>query len=82
MTNEFDRTFRLDRLYHRFLKPRDIPLKYLDRFIDLLNMEGFIELLPDDRYQETPKLTGRANKKEFFKLIWRFKGSVQNGSCS
>jgi len=82
MTNEFDRTFRLDRLYHRFLKTRDMPIECLDEFATTLQLGGFIELLPDDRYQETPKLTGRANKKEFFKLIWRFKGSVQNGSCS
>lgn len=67
--SNFKRTFRKDRLYFRYLKPKRVGLQYLDDFAMLLEAKGFIDLLPGDRYQETDKLTDRKDNQELFKLI-------------
>lgn len=72
-----DRTFRIDRLYHKFLKPKNIPIEKLHDLIQLLDSSGFIELVlqhdeidtASDRYIETEKLTSRQHRDELFKLI-------------
>lgn len=73
MTSQHDRTFRLDRLYHQFLKPKGIELEKLPLFVTKLYESGFIELYhnfgDDERYSETEKLTGREHRDELFKII-------------
>lgn len=69
------RTFRLDRLYHQFLKPKLIPLEKLTELVEGLYQAGFIDLMPngpdspDQRYSETEKLTGREHRDELFKIV-------------
>lgn len=73
MTSQHDRTFRLDRLYFQFLKPKSIELEKLPLFVTKLYESGFIELYhdfgDDERYSETKKLTSRNNRDELFKII-------------
>lgn len=72
---EHQRTFKLDRLYHQFLKPKGIDASKLSELVDQLYQAGFIQLMPNDanspepRYSETEKLTGREHRDELFKLI-------------
>ena len=67
------RTFRTDRLYHQFLKPKSISLEKLPLLVTKLYEAQFIELYhnfgDDERYSETEKLTGRENRDELFKII-------------
>ena len=67
------RTFRTDRLYHQFLKPRSIELEKLPLLVTKLYESGFIELYhnfgDDERYSETEKLTGREHRDELFKIV-------------
>jgi hypothetical protein len=69
------RTFRLDRLYNQFLKPKGIPLDKLPFLVSRLYEQGFIQLVRDpsdpdlERYSETEKLTGRMHRDELFKLV-------------
>lgn len=73
MTSQHDRTFRLDRLYHQFLKPKNIELEKLPLFVTKLYESGFIELYhnygDDERYSETKKLTSRQHRDVLFKII-------------
>jgi len=69
--SNFKRTFRIDRLYHRYLRPRQVGLKYLNDFAMLLEAKGFILLLENDRYSETSKLNNQTNNKELFALVTR-----------
>ena len=73
MNSQRDRTFRLDRLYHQFLKPKSIKLEKLPLFVTKLYESGFIDLYhnfgDDERYSETEKLTSRNNRDELFKII-------------
>lgn len=69
--SNFKRTFRIDRLFYKYLKPKRVGKQYLNDFAMLLEAHGFIDLLPGDRYQETEKLTGRDNNQELFKLVTR-----------
>ncbi len=74
MNSQHDRTFRLDRLYHQFLKPKNIELEKLPLFVTKLYESGFIEIFryPTselERYSETEKLANRQNRDELFKII-------------
>lgn len=72
-------TYRIDRLYHRFLKPEGIGIDKLHFLATALFDHGFIEIVrsetnPDDeRYYETEKLTSRQHRDELFKIIGRLK---------
>lgn len=67
------RTFRIDRLYFQFLKPKSIELEKFPLFVTKLYESGFIELYhhfgDDERYTETEKLTSRQHRDELFKII-------------
>lgn len=69
------RTFRIDRLYHKFLKPQGMSSDLVGILATRLQDHDFIaihwddERLLGDRYEETEKLTNRKNKDELFKLI-------------
>lgn len=66
------RTYRIDRLYHRFLKPKGIPLDQLPALATRLQTAGFIDLghvAGLGRYIETTKLISRDHRDELFKLI-------------
>lgn len=73
------KTFRLDKLYHQFLKPAGLPIDALPELATRLYEAGFIDLFRDrnnpelERYAETPKLTERLARDELFKLIGRLK---------
>ena len=68
------RTFRIDRLYHRFLKPQGISIKNLGAFIVILEAMSFIKTnLEKDRYEETPRLSEGESKKDLFKIIQKLK---------
>ena len=69
-----ERTFRIDRLYNQFLKPKNIPLDRLPFLVSKLYEARFIELYgqPDseaERYSENEKLTSRQHRDELFKII-------------
>jgi hypothetical protein len=64
------RTFRLDRLYFQFLKPKGLPIEDLQILSGLLVEAGFINMEDDlERYSETEKLTSRQHRDELFKII-------------
>ncbi|HZX13686.1 MAG TPA: hypothetical protein VFF49_04725 [Thermodesulfobacteriota bacterium] len=67
------RTFRTDRLYHQFLKPKSISLEKLPLLVTKLSEAQFIELHHNfgdgERYSETEKLTGRKHRDELFKIL-------------
>jgi len=71
----FTRTYKTERLYHQFLKPKGISIDKLPFLVARLYSQGFIELFrssvePDyERYAETEKLTSRQHRDELFKLI-------------
>jgi hypothetical protein len=68
--NDFRQTYRLDRLYHKLLRPKGIDVMRLDATARALMEQGFIEFCDyGQRYMETEKLLNRKNKKELFKLI-------------
>lgn len=73
------RTFRLDRLYHQFLKPKGILIDQLPILVTKLYEAGFIEVFHDElnpsleRYSETEKLTNRKHGDELFKIIGTLK---------
>lgn len=75
MTSQHDRTFKMDRLYFQFLKPKGIHRDKLFELFDSLYQSGFIQIVPDDagtneaRYIETEKLTSRQHRDELFKII-------------
>ena len=73
MNSQHDRTFRLDRLYFQFLKPKSIPLEKLPLLVTKLYEAGFIELNHNfgdtERYSENEKLTNRQHRDELFKII-------------
>ena len=81
MKPQHDRTFRIDRLYFQFLKPKGIHRDKLFELFDSLYQSGFIQIVPDDawtnesRYTETEKLTGRLHRDELFKLIEELKNA-------
>jgi hypothetical protein len=71
---EYQKTYRLDRLYHQFLKPRSIPMDRLPFFVSKLYEHGFIEVFnapfsDTERYSPTEKLLRRQDRDELFKLI-------------
>lgn len=71
------RTYRIDKLYNQFLKPKGIGIDRLDALIDRLLAQGFIAIdgrlsvhsTDLERYSETEKLTSMEHKSELFKLI-------------
>ena len=70
MNSQHDRTFRLDRLYFQFLKPKGIGLDQLEDLMILMIEHGFINMDGSlERYSETGKLTSRQHKDELFKII-------------
>lgn len=75
MSQTPNRTFKLDRLYHRFLKPKRISIDRLPLLATKLYEQGFIEIFRDprdpdlERYLETDKLISGEHKNELFKLI-------------
>lgn len=76
--SDFDRTYRLDRLYFKFMKPKDIPLIYLDKFAMALHEDGFINIRPNHRYSDTDKMVSGNHRKALFKLIEKFKKGVSH----
>lgn len=70
MNSQHDRTFRLDRLYFQFLKPKGLSIELLHEFQLLMIEHGFINMEDGrERYTETQKLTSREHRDELFKLI-------------
>jgi hypothetical protein len=67
--SDFKRTFRLDRLYHQFLKPRGLCQADAHVLAHALTREGFIEMVDADRYSETEKLTSRMHRDELFRTV-------------
>ncbi len=73
------RTFRLDRLYNQFLKPRGIHIDNLPLLATKLYESQFIDLVYDqdnpdvERYSETQKLLSRNHRNELFKIIQGFR---------
>lgn len=72
------KTFRLEKLYFKFLKPKNIPIEKLQELADLLHEQNFIHYVYQNqtnglRYSETEKLTGREHRDELFKLIGSLK---------
>ena len=67
--NEHRRTFRIDKLYHAFLKLKGAPKSSTYRLAETLQAKGFIDLLPGDRYSETDKMTLRQNQNELFRTV-------------
>lgn len=70
------RTFRLDRLYHQFLKPKGGSIEQLPVLAARLYEAGFIEITRDpdselERYVETDKLLSREHTKELFAIVGR-----------
>lgn len=69
------KTFRIDRLYHQFLKPKGIAMEKLPFLVSQLYEAEFIEVFRDpkdpdlERYLETEKLTSRKHRDELFKII-------------
>lgn len=81
MNSQHDRTFRLDRLYHQFLKPKGLSLDLLPRLVSTLYEARFIDLytsedLETERYTELPKLLNRQHKDELFKIIQKLSDEV------
>lgn len=75
---EFKRTFKVDTLYHKFLKARNVPLEYLSELVLKLEEQKFIELIGSgERYSELEKLISRQNRDELFKLIYSI-GNANN----
>lgn len=67
----YKHTYRIDRLYHQFLKPKSIGANKLEELIYELTFAGFVQIVDDDRYFETDKLINKENKDELFKIIQR-----------
>lgn len=73
------RTFRLDKLYNQFLKPKGIDASQLPFLVSRLYAAGFIQVFSDprdvdlERYSETEKLTSRKHRDELFKIIEELK---------
>lgn len=69
----FARTFNLTRLYHKFLKPKGIPIEKLPLLVTQLYEHEFIDLIQtedlSERYTETEKLSSRQNRDELFKIV-------------
>lgn len=75
MHKQYDRTFRIDRLYHRFLRRQRISYEALGALSVLLEVRGFIKVTADkERYSETEKLLSGEHKKELFKILQKLKG--------
>lgn len=70
-----EKSFKLEKLYHRLLKPRGIPISGLPSLVTRLYEAGFIEVFhivdnPDEeRYTPTDKMTSRDHRDEFFKIV-------------
>ena len=66
----FERTYRIDRLFHKFLKSKGVSAQHLGYLSYLLESFGFIRVSPDkERYIETEKLTSGKNRETLFKII-------------
>ncbi len=73
----FSRSYRLDTLYHKFLKPKNIPIDRLEEFAVSLWESRFIDFIPNkdvnnpniERYEETEKMLLRQNQDELFKIV-------------
>jgi len=69
------RTFRIDKLYYKFLKPNRIPEYRLEEFATLMHRRKFIIICKKNnelRYSETDRLTSNFFKDELFSLISTF----------
>ncbi len=75
------RTFRLDKLWHGFLKPHGVEFDRLNEFAEALESQGFIETRqPNEksnhsRYVELEPLKrmNRNDRNEVFKIIFKLK---------
>jgi hypothetical protein len=77
----YERTFRIDRLYHQFLQKRNVSIEFLNELILKLEEHNFIKLLDGrQRYIELDKLTNRQNRDELFKLVHKIGVSEKNAS--
>lgn len=77
----FSRSYRLDTLHHKFLKPKSIPIDRLEEFAVALWEAKFIDFVPNkdqrnpniERYADTDKMTSREHRDELFKIVESFK---------
>lgn len=68
----YKKKYRIDKLYHRFLRPKGIGLDKLTALYFALSEAHFIELHESEsglKFTETNKLLDRKNAKELFKII-------------
>lgn len=67
-------THRLDNLYYKFLKPKNISIEKLEDFAKSLHEKSFIVFVYglSTRYSETEKLTSREHRDELFKIVQSF----------
>jgi hypothetical protein len=72
--NHHSRTFKVDKLYHQFLKPKGISESMLVPLVGFLVEAEFISMSDVDRYIELHKLTSGEHKNELFKLIGSLNG--------
>lgn len=70
---EYLRSFRLDKLYHQFLKPQGLSIELIEPLAKALESSNFIELQDNDRYCALDKLTQGKNRPELFKIIQKLK---------
>lgn len=76
MNSQHARTFRLDRLYFQFLKPKGLSIELLHELQTLMIEHGFINMEDGlERYSETEKLTSRQHRDELFKIIQGLKNA-------
>ena len=76
----FSRSYRLDTLHHKFLKPKSISIDKLEEFAVALWEVKFIDFVPNkdlknpniERYEETEKMISRQHQDELFKIVGSF----------
>lgn len=78
---KYSRTFSTSKLYHKFLKPENIPLEKLPFLVSKLFEANFIELYHNadfsaERYSENEKLISKTHKDELFKIVQSLKAGL------
>lgn len=70
----YKRTYRIDKLYHQFLKPKGLGYNRLLDLLDGLTRADFIEVdASTARYTENDKMTDGKHRKELFDIVRRLK---------
>ena len=76
----FSRSYRLDTLHHKFLKPKGVSIEKLEELAVALWEAKFIDFVQSkdqrnpniERYEETEKMISRQYQDELFKIVGRF----------